>query len=83
LLHDNVHPHTAVHTAETLQKLQFEVMAHPLCSPDLAPSDYQESDQFKDELQGRQFALDQKVKEVHGLQPNRCKESYATVDQIH
>ena len=34
LLHDNAHPHTAAHTAETLQKLILRV------SPDLAPSDY-------------------------------------------
>ena len=40
LLHDNAHPHTAAHTAETLRKLKFEVIAHPPYSPDLAPSDY-------------------------------------------
>ena len=39
LLHDNARPHTAVHTVETLQKLKFEVLAHPPYSPDLAPSD--------------------------------------------
>ena len=37
LLHNNARPHTA---AETLRKLKFQVMAHPLYSPDLAPSDY-------------------------------------------
>ncbi|PNF18223.1 hypothetical protein B7P43_G17755 [Cryptotermes secundus] len=35
-LHDNARPHTA----ETLWKLKFDVMAHPPYSPDLAPSDY-------------------------------------------
>ena len=39
-LHDNARPHLAGHTAETLRKLKFEVMAHPPYSPDLAPSDY-------------------------------------------
>jgi hypothetical protein len=40
LLHDNARTHTAAaHTAETLQKLKFDVMAHPPYSPDLAPSD--------------------------------------------
>ena len=40
LLHDNARPHTAAHTAETLRKLKFEVMAHLPYSPDLSPSDY-------------------------------------------
>ena len=41
LLHDNALPHTgAAHTTETLQKLAFEVMAHPPYNPDLAPYDY-------------------------------------------
>ena len=30
LLHDNACPHTAAHTVETLQKLYYEVLAHPL-----------------------------------------------------
>ena len=28
LLGDNVRPHTVAHTAETLRKLKFEIMAH-------------------------------------------------------
>ena len=40
LLHDNARPHTDAHTAETLRKLKFEVMAHPPYSPDLVPSHY-------------------------------------------
>jgi hypothetical protein len=30
LLHDNACPHTATHTVETLKKLNFEVLEHPL-----------------------------------------------------
>ena len=33
LLHDNARPHTAAHTAETLRKLKFEVIAHPPSCP--------------------------------------------------
>jgi hypothetical protein len=40
LLHDSAHPHSTAHTAETLQKLKFDVMAHSPYIPDLAPSDY-------------------------------------------
>ena len=40
LLHDNARQHTAAHTVETLQKLKFEVFAHPPYSPEIAPSDY-------------------------------------------
>jgi histone-lysine N-methyltransferase SETMAR len=41
LFHDNTCPHTAANAVETLKKLNFEVLEHPLYSPDLAPSDYQ------------------------------------------
>ncbi|UYV62766.1 hypothetical protein LAZ67_2001870, partial [Cordylochernes scorpioides] len=40
LLHDNACPHTAAHTVETFQKLNFKVLTHPLYSPDLSPSDF-------------------------------------------
>ena len=63
LLHDNVRPHTAVHTVETLRKLKFEVMAHPPYSPDLAPSDYHLFGPLKEALRGRRFTSDQEVNE--------------------
>ena len=62
LLHDNVRPHTAAHTAETLRKLKFEVMAHPPYSPDLAPSDYYLFGPLKEALKCRRFTLGQGVK---------------------
>ena len=64
LLHDNARPHTAAHTAETLQKLKFEVMAHPPYNPDLSPSDYYLLGPLKEALRGRQFTSDQEVKEA-------------------
>ena len=63
LLHDNAHPHTVAHTDEMLQKLKFEVVAHPPYSPDLAPSDYHLFGPLKEALRGRRFTLDQEVKE--------------------
>ena len=35
LLHYNACSHIAAHTAETIRKLKFEVMAHPPYNPDL------------------------------------------------
>jgi len=64
LLHDNAHPHTAAHTVETLQKLKFEVLAHPLYSPDLDPSDYHLFGPLKEALRGRRFTSDQELKEA-------------------
>jgi len=59
LLHDNARPHTAAHTVETLQKLKYEVLAYPLYSPDLTPSDYHLFGPIKEGLRGRRFTLDQ------------------------
>ena len=59
-LHDNARPHTA----EMLQKLKFEIMAHPPFSPDLAPSDYHLFGSLKEALRGCRFTSDQEVKKV-------------------
>jgi len=64
LLHDNAHPHTAAHTVETLQKLKFEVLAHPPRSPNLAPSDYHLFGPFKEAVRSHRFTLDQELKET-------------------
>ena len=58
LLHDNARPQTAAHKVETLQKLKFAVLAHPLYSPDLALSDYHLFGPLKEALKGRRFTSD-------------------------
>ena len=66
LLHDNACPHTTAHSVETLRKFKFKVKAHPLYSPDLAPSDYHLFGSLKEVLRGRRFISNQEVKEgVH------------------
>ncbi|GFU05915.1 uncharacterized protein TNCV_3394831 [Trichonephila clavipes] len=37
---DYARPHTSVETRQKLWELDWEVLMHPPCSPDLAPSDY-------------------------------------------
>ena len=39
-LHDNAPAHRTTATQEVLSELKWEVLPHPLYSPDLAPSDY-------------------------------------------
>ena len=92
LLHDNACPHTAAHTVETLQKLKFEVLAHPPYSPDLAPSDYHLFGPLKEALRGRRFTSNQELKEAVqawlAAQPKTffsCghKEACATMEEVH
>ena len=64
LLHDSAHPHTAAHTVEILQKLKFELLAQPLYSPDLAPSDYHLFGPLREALRGCRFTSVQELKEA-------------------
>jgi len=41
LLQDEACPHTAVQTVDTLRQLNFDVLKHLPCRPDLTSSDYQ------------------------------------------
>jgi histone-lysine N-methyltransferase SETMAR len=40
LQNDNTRPLTANMTKAAIQELDWEILSHPPCSPDLAPSDY-------------------------------------------
>ena len=64
LLHDNARPRTAIHTLQTLVKLDFTVLEHPAYSPDLAPSDYHLFGPLKNALRGHRFTLDEGVKKA-------------------
>jgi len=64
LLHDNASPHTAIHTLQTLEKLDLTVLEHPAYSPDFALSDYHLFSPLKCALRGRRFTSDEGVKEA-------------------
>ena len=40
---DNAWPHTTKKTLELIENFGWEVVSHPLYSPELAPSDYHQS----------------------------------------
>lgn len=41
LLHENARQHTTAHTVLTSGELGFELLIHPVCNPDLFPSNYE------------------------------------------
>ena len=68
MLHDNASPHTVTHTVETLKKLNFEVMEHPLFGP------------LKRALRGRRFTTDQQLAVmVHAWLVSQAKTFYSEV----
>jgi hypothetical protein len=60
-LKDNVRPHTAALTIATLLKLKWNVLPHPLYSPDLAPYDYHLFGPMKRVLGGKRFQNNDEV----------------------
>jgi histone-lysine N-methyltransferase SETMAR len=55
-LQDNAAPQKAAITHQKLAELHFEVLKHPVYSPDLAPSDYYLFPNLKKRLMGRKFS---------------------------
>jgi len=60
-LHDNDPAHWALTTQKKLAYLGFQCLAHPPCSPDLAPSDYHLHPGLTKQLIGRHFLSDAEV----------------------
>jgi hypothetical protein len=61
LHHDNSRLHTARATQERIQELQWELLEHVHCSPDLVPSDFHLFGPLKNHLGGKRFADDEEV----------------------
>ena len=60
--HQNATLHTSLSTHQKLLRLGWEVMLHPLYSPDLAPSDYYLFRSLQNSLNGKTFNDDEAVK---------------------
>jgi transposase len=60
-LQDNARLHVAARTMDTIQKLKWNVLPHPPCSPDLAPSDNHLFDPLKEHLVGKSFRNNEEV----------------------
>jgi histone-lysine N-methyltransferase SETMAR len=61
VLHDNVRPRVTDTCHDTLQRFGWEVLAHPLYSPDLVPCDFHIFGPLKQSLKGRWFTSSAEV----------------------
>ena len=53
---DNVRPHVSLMTSQKLLQLGWEVLIHPVYSPDIAPSDFHLFWSFQNSLNGKNFS---------------------------
>jgi histone-lysine N-methyltransferase SETMAR len=61
LLNDKVRPHTTNFTNATMATMGWEIMNHPLYSPDLSRSDFHLFGSMNVHLKGQKFQTDNKV----------------------
>lgn len=73
LMQDNATPHTSRETTRHLERFKWKFFAHPLYSPDLAPSDYHLFPALKRFLGGKRFVNDEELK-------NAVKEYFEKLD---
>jgi hypothetical protein len=62
LLYDNARPHTTAVTTGTLEEMHCDVLPHPACSPDLAPSDFHLLGRIQRRPKKNRFRADDEVK---------------------
>jgi len=54
----------AARTVDTIQKLKWNILAHPPYSLDLAPSDYHHFSPLKEHLGGKRFRKNEVIQDV-------------------
>ena len=81
LLHDDAPSDTSKPVKDTLKGLAWEVLTHPLYSPDLAPSDYHLFRLMAHTLSKQHFKTYEEVKKIESLNglPQNKKSSIGTV----
>jgi len=65
-LRDNTKPHTIAATSAAIESIEFQVVPHPLYSPDMAPSDFWLFAVLKKHLKGIYFIFDEEVQAATG-----------------
>ena len=64
ILHDNARPHAARLTSEAIAKMGWDVLPHPSCSPDVAPSDYHLFGFIKNQLRGQRYETTEAIQKA-------------------
>jgi transposase len=77
-LHDNVKPHTVAATSAAIESIEFQVVPHPLYSPDVAPSDFRLFAALKIHLKGIYFIFDEEVQVATGEWLGEQPEEFCT-----
>ena len=78
LHHDNARRHTAVQTVQTINNFGWELLSHPPCSPDLAPSYFHLFGPLKEFTRGTKIESEDEVKSVvSDWLRHQFKDSYA------
>ncbi len=73
LQHDNATPHKARTTKAWLERLGWDVLDHPLYSPELAPSDFYPFGPLKVHLGGKKFETEA---ELQNFFKEKCVQWY-------
>ena len=64
LLHDNARPHVAKPIKKYLEGVKWEILPHPLYSPDIAPSDFHLFRSMQSALSGERFNSYEGIKKL-------------------
>ena len=81
LLQDNVPAHTSQVAMTPATECGFEVLPHPPCSPDMAPSDFYLFPKLKSHFRGTQYGSNEGSKRYFGYQEKAYFEGTRKLEQ--